>query len=190
VVRRPTQNVTVSVHIGGTLYQPTMQFSSDIRPPIAETEIISYLLFGTSSFEALAGGQGAEALNSVASRVLGAVSGQIERSLITDLGLPLDYLQIRPGEVSAGLSGTEIAVGKRVTILGVPTFLTLSPRRCRDRPLIDPENVGASAEFRMSRQWLLAASRDPVGGCVVASEAAGTGRYQFGLDLLWERSYQ
>jgi translocation and assembly module TamB len=185
VVRRPRENVTVFVHIGGTMYAPRLRFSSDVRPPISETEIVSYLLFGAPSFEALAaGGQGRqELLNSWASRLL---AGQLERSLIGDFGLPLDYLQIRPGEGSP-LSGTEIAVGKHFTLLGVSTFLTWSPRVCPNKAPIDPEEFGVSLEFRISRQWLLATSRDPVGACVAASPIGGASRHQFGFDLLWER---
>lgn len=184
VVRRPSENVTVTVHIGGTMYAPSLRFTSDIRPPISETEIISYLLFGTSSFEALAAGQGQrELLSSTASRVL---AGQLERSLIGDFGLPLDYLQIRPGEASP-LSGIEVAVGKHLSLLGVSTFLTLSPRVCQNRSVLDPGELGVSIEFRLSRQWLLAGSRDPVGACAVGSQVLGGSRYQLGVDLLWER---
>jgi translocation and assembly module TamB len=186
VVRRPTENVTVTVHIGGTMYAPSLRFTSDIRPPISETEIISYLLFGTSSFEALAagGGQGRqELLSSTASRVL---AGQLERSLIGDFGLPLDYLQIRPGE-SSPLSGIEVAVGKHLWLLGVSTFLTLSPRVCQNRSVLDPGELGVSIEVRLSRQWLLAGSRDPVGACAVSSQLRGGSPYQLGVDLLWER---
>ena len=120
---------------------------------------------------------------------MGAISGQIERSLIEDLGLPLDYLQIRAGEFSTGFSGTEVAVGKQVVILGTPTFIMVSPRWCRDQPLLD-QSVGVSAEFRLSPGWLLAFSRDPVGTCAaLGSQTAGTQPYQLGLDLLWTRTY-
>lgn len=185
VVRRPTENVTVVVQIGGTVYAPSLRFSSDIRPPISETEIVSYLLFGAPSFEAFAagGGQGRqELLGSTASRVL---AGQLERSLIDDFGLPLDYLQIRPGEASP-LSGIEVALGKHLTLLGVSTFLTLSPRVCQNQSVIDVRELGVSMEFRLSRQWLLAGSRDPVGACAVGSQISGASRYQLGVDLLWE----
>src|SRR5262249_15476795 len=44
--RRVGDDVRIFVHIGGTLYVPTIALSSDSRPPIPEPEIISYLLFG------------------------------------------------------------------------------------------------------------------------------------------------
>ncbi len=193
VVRRPDQNVNVNVHIGGTLYTPRLTLSSDIRPPISETEIISYLLFGASSFQAVGESGRNRELLSTASRYLAAtVSGQIERSLITDLGVPLDLVQIRPGDVRGPgggiLAGTEIAFGKQVTILGLPAFWTWSPRICPQQTA--KEYLGANAEIRIRRQWLVAFSHEPVGPCSgVLSSAASTLRYQLGLDLFWERIY-
>jgi translocation and assembly module TamB len=198
VVRRPDQNVTVNVHIGGTLYAPNLTLTSDIRPPISETEIISYLLFGAPSFQALAaGGRNREVLNyasGIVRSAAAAVSGQLERSLINDLGVPVDFLQIRPGDVvGQGLSGTEIAVGKQVTMFGLPTFWTASPRICPQQTtgIVDfIKEFGVSAELRLSSQWRLAASRDPVGPCTgLTSPAGSTLRHQLGLDLFWQRTY-
>jgi translocation and assembly module TamB len=191
VVRRPDQNINVTVHIGGTLYTPQLRLSSDIRPAISETEIIALLLFGTSSVQALA--QGDRELLGVANRyVAAAISGEVERSLITDLGLPLDFVQIRPGDVlSQGggvFTGSEIALGKQLTLFGVPTFVTLSPRLCPQQAFT--ENIGLSAEVRLSRQWLMALSGDPVGSCAgLLAGPASALRYQLGLDLFWQRIY-
>jgi len=198
VVRQRDQNITVTVHIGGTVYTPKLTFTSDIRPPISETEIISLLLFGTSSFQALAeNARNADLLRTTmsrlaASRLAGAVSGQLERSLITDLGIPLDFVQIRPGEgLGSGgagpLAGMEIALGKQMSLFGLPAFVTASPRICPQQTL--GVDVGASAELRVGSHWLLAASRDPVGSCGFVAPLGLPVRYQFGLDLLWERSY-
>ncbi|MBI2537387.1 MAG: translocation/assembly module TamB domain-containing protein, partial [Gemmatimonadetes bacterium] len=199
VVRRPDQNVDVSDHMGGTLYTPRLTLTSDIRPPISETEMISYLLFGTSSFQAVgASGANRELLSTasaVVSRAAAAtISGELERSLITDLGVPLDFFQIRPGDVfGQGLSGTEIAFGKQVPLFGLPTFWTASPRLCPQQwsGLGDViREFGLSAELRLSSQWRLAASRDPVGPCTgLTSPAGSTLRHQLGLDLFWQRTY-
>ncbi len=197
VVRRPDQNVNVDVHIGGTLYTPSLTLTSDIRPPISETEIISYLLFGTSAFQAI--GQGSrngellgEATSLVSRALAGTVSGQLERSLITDLGVPIDFVQIRPGDVrgqgGSFLAGTQIAFGKQLTILGLPAFLTWSPRICPQQTV--NEYLGASTEVRIRKQWLVAFSHEPVGPCSgVTSAVPLPSRYQLGLDLFWERIY-
>jgi translocation and assembly module TamB len=189
VVRRPDRNVTVNVHIGGTLYTPRLTLTSDIQPPIAEPEIISYLLFGTSNEQAI-GESGRAFARAAAARI----SGELERSLITDLGLPLDFFQIRPGDVAGqGISGTEFAFGKQVTMFGLPTFVTLSPRICPNQ-LNEVTDVigefGVSAELRLSNRWRLAASRDLVGPCSgLTSPAGSTLRSQLGLDLFWQRIY-
>jgi translocation and assembly module TamB len=194
VVRQPDQNVNVDVHIGGTLWTPSLTLSSDIRPPISQSEIISYLLFGTSSYQAVgANARNAQVITStVVSRWLAAqVSGQVERSLITDLGVPLDFVQIRPGDVNIArgsfLSGTEIAVGKQITVLGLPAYLTPSLRICQQQSWSD---LGFNAELRLSRPWRLALSRDPVGPCTGLLGPSGSiTRNQLGLDLFWDRIY-
>ncbi len=173
-------DVTVFVNVGGTLYVPRLTLTSDIRPPISETEIISYLLVGAPSIAAAAAGQASLIQQGVA-QLAGVLSGQLESSLISDIGIPLDYIEIRPGDIGAGFSGTEIALGKQVWDRW---FITLSPRICPRRQLL--ENLGAGLEFRMSSQWKLSANVDrscsPVG--------AGTDlNYQLGLDLLWEKRY-
>jgi autotransporter translocation and assembly factor TamB len=183
------EEVTVFVHIGGTLYDPRLTLSSDFRPALSDTEIISYLLFGAPSVQALRTDDRAENASLVdqsVTQLSGVLSGQIEYALISNLGVPLDYVQIRPGDFSRGLSGTEIAFGKQFQLLGTTAFLTATPRICAHEALSGP--VGASLEFRLTRQWRFAASADPLRAC----DALGTPsdlKYQFGLDLFWEKSY-
>lgn len=190
LVRVPQgDDVTVFVHIGGTLYDPKLSLTSDIRPAISETEIISYLLFGAPRVPALAGPSGAEArrLQDVAiANVLGALSGQLEASLISDLGVPLDYLQIRSFGTAGALGGTEIAVGKQFTLFGTSAFLTASPRICTRQAPVSLQNLGASLEFRLSRKWLVAASVDPLRPCDAQNVDA---THQLGFDLFWNKSY-
>ncbi len=181
------EDVTVSVNIGGTLYEPQLTLSSDIRPPISDTEIISYLLFGAPSVQAGAVATGFET-RLLSQQIFGALSSQLEYSLIADLGVPLDYLQIRPTTATGEVSGLEVAVGKQFRVWGRPAFLTASPRLCPRQRFLDPENLGASLEFRLSRRWLLAASADPRGSCEALTTPLA-GRYQLGFDLFWETSY-
>ena len=179
------EEVIVLVHIGGTLYDPRLTLSSDVRPPLSETEIISYMLVGAPSVDALANG-GSEGQRLLASQLAGVLSGQLEYALISDLGVPLDYLQIRPGDVAGGLSGTEIAIGKQFTVFGTSAFLSARPRFACRQQFVDV--VGASLEFRLTRNWVFAASADPLRGCEVLGTSSET-KYQFGLDFLWEKSY-
>jgi translocation and assembly module TamB len=180
------EDVTVFVNIGGTLYDPRLTLTSDIRPALSEPEIIGYLLFGAPTLSAGASQRGFES-RLLTQQVFGALSGQIEYSLISDMGVPLDYLQIRPTTSVGGLSGAEIAVGKQFEILGTTAFLSASPRIC-GRQALRLEGVGAGLEFRLNRQWLVSASIDPLRSCEIG--ATGTvATYQFGADLFWEKRF-
>jgi hypothetical protein len=187
------EDITVFVNIGGTVYEPRLRFSSDIQPPIAETEVLSYLFFGAPSMQALAGsGTGAfgnqRLVEQGLNQFLAAVSGQFEYSLISDLNVPLDYVQIRPSVYGRGLAGFDLAVGKR---LGDKWFVTLNPRVCPNRPhqVFAWEDIGASIEYRISRQWNFLVSGDPVQGCSPYANNRLVAKYQLGVDILWEKRY-
>jgi hypothetical protein len=180
------EDVRVFVNIGGTLYDPRLTLTSDIRPALSEPEILGYLLFGAPTLEAGASQRGFES-RLVTQQVFGALSGQIEYSLISDMGVPLDYLQIRPTTSLGGLSGAEIAVGKQFEVFGTTAFLSASPRIC-GREALRFGAVGAGLEFRLNRQWLISASVDPLRSCEIGSTSS-VASYQFGADLFWEKRY-
>jgi translocation and assembly module TamB len=187
------EDITVFVNIGGTVYEPRLRFSSDIQPPIAETEVLSYLFFGAPSMEAFAGsGTGAfgnqRLVEQGLNQFLAAVSGQFEYSLISDLNVPLDYVQIRPSVYGRELAGLDLALGKR---LGEKWFVTLNPRVCPNRPhqVFTWEDIGASLEYRISRQWNFLVSGDPVQGCSPYANNRLVAKYQLGVDILWEKRY-
>jgi translocation and assembly module TamB len=186
------EDLTVFVHIGGTMYEPTLRFSSDIQPPIAETEILSYVFFGAPSVEAFAGSGNENFANQRLAQqglnqFLAAVSGQVEYSLISDLNLPLDYVQIRPSGVGSEMAGVGVALGKR---LGENWFFTLSPRYCpRPGQAFTLEDIGASIEYRFSREWMFLVSGDPVQACVPYASNRLVAKYQLGVDFLWEKRY-
>ncbi|MBE0594223.1 MAG: translocation/assembly module TamB domain-containing protein [Gemmatimonadales bacterium] len=177
---------TVFVHIGGTLYDPRLRLSSNFQPPLSEPEIIGYLLFGSPRQAQGTSAQGFESLM-LTQWLSTTVSGQIEYALISDLGVPLDYLQIRPTTSRSGLTGAEVAIGKQFELLGTTAFLTASPRICHYQAQ-SLASVGASLEFRLSQQWLIAASVDPLFSCENPT-APSAGSYQFGADLFWEKRY-
>ncbi|MDH3455241.1 MAG: translocation/assembly module TamB domain-containing protein [Gemmatimonadota bacterium] len=180
------EDVRVFVNIGGTLYDPRLTLTSDIRPALSEPEILGYLLFGAPTLEAGASQRGFES-RLVTQQVFGALSGQIEYSLISDMGVPLDYLQIRPTTSRGGLSGAEIAVGKQFDVFGTTAFLSASPRIC-GREALRFGAVGAGLEFRLNKQWLVSASVDPLRSCEIGSTSS-VASYQFGADLFWEKRY-
>jgi Uncharacterized protein conserved in bacteria len=92
--------IPVIANISGTLYQPKLTLSSSIRPPISETDLISYLITGYPANEATLVGQGG-ALQTGLAYFSSALSSELERALIQDIGVPIDLIEIRPGVSSS-----------------------------------------------------------------------------------------
>jgi translocation and assembly module TamB len=188
--RRVGDDVRIFVHIGGTLYAPTITLTSDARPPIPEPEIISYLLFGGPLNTSSAGYNQAKqaAVQSVAS----ALSGQIENALVSNLGLlgsPItpDYLQITPGE--SWVLGTQVQFGWQWEVFGVPVFLTPTTRLGCQRAFVRTEDWGVSAEVRLTKEWRVSGSVEPTQSCNANSLTPGANNRQAGFDVLWEKNY-
>ncbi len=95
------EEIPVIASIEGTLYAPKLRLESTLRPPISETDLVSYLITGYPANEASALGN-ANALATTLSYFSSALSSELERTLIQDLGVPIDLIEIRPGIASRG----------------------------------------------------------------------------------------
>jgi autotransporter translocation and assembly factor TamB len=183
--------IPVIANITGTLYQPRLTLSSSIRPPISETDLISYLITGYPANEATLVGQGG-ALQASLAYFSSALSSELERALIQDIGVPIDLIEIRPGVSNTPTGGgtlTQLAAGWQI---GNKTFLTLNAGFCPDFSQLSYKNLGASLEFRFSREWKLQSSVEPtIQSCntFVTTNRLSTNPYQIGLDILWEREF-
>jgi len=183
--------IPVIANMTGTLYQPKLTLSSSVRPPISETDLVSYLITGYPASEATAVGQGGAVQTGLA-YFSSALSSELERALIQDLGVPIDLIEIRPG-VSTNPSGaesfTQLAAGWQI---GSKTFVTLNAGFCPDLSQLSYKNLGASFEFRFSREWKFQSSVEPtIQSCntFVTTNRVTTNPYQIGLDALWEREF-
>jgi translocation and assembly module TamB len=177
------EDITIVGHIRGTLLVPQLTLEAE-RCQLSQTEIISYLMFGKSTFE-LAGNQGALAKSTVAS----LVSGELERTFVSDLGVPLDYFEVRPGDPRNPFLGAQLAAGWQI---GRKTFLVLNAGFCRGGKQVRVTNaLGASLQFRISPEWRTEASFEPVRDCLATpgTDNAPTPPRQVGLDLFWEKRY-
>jgi hypothetical protein len=93
------------------MLQPRLELqttATSSRPALSQTELVSYLMFGRPTFSLQSQtGQGSQyaAVQAGLSYLSSALSSEIQRSLISDLGVPIDYLDIRTGGAGAGLSG-------------------------------------------------------------------------------------
>jgi translocation and assembly module TamB len=191
------EEIPVIARITGTMLQPRLELTSTTtaqRPALSQTELVSYLMFGRPTFSLQGqGAQGSEyaAVQAGVSYLTSAFSSELQRTLITDLGVPIDYLDIRPGATGAtGIGGgtgsaqvAQVAAGWQI---GRKWFVSLVADLCTNAQRLYP-----SAEFRMTRQIRLKSSVEPAYSCQAAqlNPALSTHKYQVGLDLLWEREY-
>jgi translocation and assembly module TamB len=92
------QDVTVTLTLGGTAKEPTLDFAS--TPAYDKSEIVSLLLFGTTT-----PGQGQQGRfeDTVGRLAAGQASAPLARALSSELGL--DLLEIQPGIGTAGGAG-------------------------------------------------------------------------------------
>ena len=185
-------NVTITVRIGGALAQPTIALTSDVSPPLSETEIISYLVFGAPTAQAFLGNEGESSqhhsvFETSAQQLASVLSGKIESAVTSQLGLPIDYFRIKPGEVQSGLAGTELVFGMQVRIFGYPSFLRASPRFCPREQLLSLDHVGIDLETRFTPHWGVATSIDPMQGCEAVMSGTAARPYQLGVDFFWEK---
>lgn len=184
------EDLAVVAHIEGTLRVPTLRLESDSRPPIPQGQLISLLVFGYSDVGAVTRQQGAlqsASLTALAS----ALSSEVQRSIVSSerAGAP-DLIEIRPGAVFGGtLRGVnQIAAGWQV---GRRWFVTLNAGFCFEQQSFDYRTFGASLEYRLSRDWRIQASAEPVQFCGTSRTVTfqDRSRYQFGGDIRWSRDY-
>jgi autotransporter translocation and assembly factor TamB len=180
-------DIVVVAHIAGTLLVPRVTLEAE-RQDLSQTEVISYLFFGKPVFE-LSGDPGGVADQQALLRTaVSVLSGELERTLVSDLGIPLDYVEIRPGASSDPLSGVQFAVGRQ---LGRKTFVVLNAGFCQGRPVAVTNTIGLSLQFRLTPEFRTEASFEPVRICSAdpLDTQSATLLRQVGLDLIWERRY-
>jgi hypothetical protein len=180
------EDIVVVAHITGTLLIPHVTLAAE-HQDLSQTEVISYLFFGKPSFE-LSGDPRGLADQQVVRTTVSILSGELERTLVSDLGIPLDYVEIRPGASTDPFSGVQLAVGRQ---LGRKTFLVVNAGFCQGRPVAVTNTIGVSLQFRLTPEFRTEASFEPVRICstdILDTQGANSLR-QVGLDLIWERRY-
>ncbi len=196
-VQSEGEDIPVIAQITGTLLQPKLTLTTTLRPQPSETELLSYLMFGRPSPElpVLGTGQNAQrvaALEAGLAYLSSALSSEIQRTLVSDVGIPIDFVEIRTG--SSPLSGatglTQVAAGWQ---LGNKAFFTINAGVCRaDLGNLSTRSLGASLEYRFTHIWRFQTSFEPIIDCRPTGAVSYTNsslRYQFGVDVLWEKEY-
>lgn len=190
VVHSGSQDIPVIARITGTLLRPELELRSDptIQPPLPEVDLVSYLVFGVPSSQVSLDRQ--QTVSSLTSIVTASVSSDIERAIVSDLGIPVDLLEIRPvlaGGVSGG-NALQLAAGWQV---GRDLFLRLNAGVCSAvSGGTTPIGFGASLDYRLSRAWRLQTSFEPTyRDCRILNQFQPTNTYQIGFDVLWENEF-
>lgn len=192
------EDIPVIAKITGTLLSPKLTLESTFRPPLSETELVSYLMFGKPSFGlATATDRGIvdqrAAFQTGLAYLSSALSSEIERTLISDVGVPIDFIEIRPagpGGTGGNAAGqTTVAAGWQI---GAKTFLTFNAGFCPGLRQLSYRSLGSSFEYRFTREWRVQTSLEPLQSCLgpgATETISASNRYQLGFDLLWDREY-
>ena len=156
-VQQPTRpSLAVRILIGGTLNSPRLTLESDAQPPISQSDLLSYLAFGSeagsllqfggsslsggSATGGLVGTSAALATRQLTGIALGVavneLEGQAARSLgadvftITPANLPPELASGNFGALTTFLKGTQFSFGKYLstrTFLGLQLQATTTP---------------------------------------------------------------
>lgn len=157
--------VEIRLVIGGTADAPTVAVTTAEGADIPESELLSFLLFGQPSFALADGGAPIEPVLEEAVFGVGSLaelaSIELEETLIADIGLPLDYFQIRPepGPL-AGFGAPTIAFGRE---LAEDVFLTVNaPLAGVFGTAVGPATWTAIVHWQIDPEWALRLGVAPV----------------------------
>lgn len=182
-------SLAVLVNLTGTLQNPTMQLSSNTRPPLPESELLSYLVFGQPSFR-LNQGTGALAQQLVITEFVG---GLLSRQL-GDLGLPCEYFRLRgrPNILNptSPFGATSLECGIQVV---EDVFLTVESGVLSNLTNSTSSSLGTllgiSLDWQVNNRVTATVGREPVQSALGTMFLSGTEvPYQFSADVTgtWE----
>lgn len=197
LVRRPSQDdITVGAHLTGTTDDLRLDLSSSTGGVnLAQSEIISYLLFGAPSFAL--DGQSQTTLKTATAAVLPSLGSTLESALgtvfpffnslqVSTVAGSNTYANLTSNPIDAVLNNLAITGGRRV---GADGFLNLSAGLCRGARASAAQSssmwFGIAAEYRPKQGVAAVASMDPgTNPCGTIGKLSQS--YQFGLDIFKE----
>ncbi|MFI5210704.1 MAG: translocation/assembly module TamB domain-containing protein, partial [Gemmatimonadales bacterium] len=195
------EDLPVTAQITGTMLAPKVALSSEATAghgTLSTTELFSYLMFGRASLGGSDPGsssasQSQEAMLSTALTYFSsALSSELQRTLVTDLRLPIDYIEIKAGNATRASTATQtgavqvaqVAAGWR---LGRQVFVTVRADICTNQTRFYPD-----VEYRFNPQFRVRTTLEPVWSCTdfrTGQSNLDSNKYQLGLDFLWEREF-
>lgn len=192
-----TDDYPVIARITGTLLVPKLALTSEAgRQPLPERDLVSLLVFGTTTNTVLGGGATFNEQQIVASIAATALSSELERSLISSPDAPFDLIEIRPGfaqgntAFSTAGSVTTLSLGRQ---LSRRLFVTFNLGGCVNAKGVElnRQYLGATLEYRLHPTLKFQIAGEPVQSCLgdISSSLTRPSRYQFGAGLKWDREY-
>jgi hypothetical protein len=186
--------LNVLVEITGTLQSPRIQLTSDTRPPLPESELLSYLIFGRPSSE-IGGAANRLAQDLLVQELAGGLVLSPLENLLLGVGF-FDYVRIRGRSPELGggvgsfvgstLGSTSIEAGKELV---TNVFLTIE---CAVAGIFGEQSslgCGTSLEWQIDDQWSATAAYEPLRRDRLLQRILGEAlSYQFSTQLRrrWE----
>jgi autotransporter translocation and assembly factor TamB len=194
VRRADEDDIHVTAHLYGTSDKPRLDLTSDLGSASAQSEIISYLVFGKPSFGVSADRQ--STMRTATAALVPTIGGLLEGVLGTVLPF-FNTLQVTSlsGEGTQGVIQSPIdgllnsyaVIGGRQ--IGSDSFFTVSGGICRASGVSaansKPYWLGTSAEYRPKRTIGATIAIDP-GSSPCSRTGTWRETYQIGLDLSYE----
>jgi translocation and assembly module TamB len=157
-------DIGVLVQLGGTLQQPTLTLSSDTRPPLPQSELLTLLVFGRRSAELANIPQEFTQGIILEQLVGGALTSSIEE-VFAELGI-FDYVRLRGRPASAGLGGGIGSIGADIFAFASLEF----GKEVFDDfflvmeivDILSAPRFGFSAEYEATQTWTLRGAWEPV----------------------------
>ncbi len=189
-----SRDVRIDAHLSGLSNAPNLELSSDLGAGVGQSEIISYLIFGSPSFAL--DGQGSQTVKTATAALVPSIGGVLEGVLGTMLPF-FSSLQVTTvagngpqslvtNPIDGLLNSFAITGGRQV---GADGFLNLSGGVCRGSRLASTQSpsgwAGASIEYRPRLGIGAVASIDP-GPSPCSSVGRLSRVYQVGLDVFRE----
>jgi translocation and assembly module TamB len=190
---RTGDDIRIRATIRGTFATPRLELSSDESYPISQSDLLSYLVTGSPSYE-LNSGNSSDIAASALIRSAGAYLGGI----LSNRAIDIIDIQTAGADPTASntfndvLSNSRIGVGKQV---GERTFISANTGLCSlnksnsssSDPLTFGETLGIRVEHRLSKGLSVEASSEPASTALLCGRSAARGLVstprQFGFDL-------
>ncbi len=185
--------IPVVAQITGSILVPEVTLTSPGRN-LSQMDLVTYLMFGRLDFQLA--GQGSAGSNLATQALITAMTSELERQVVQETQIGLDLFEFRPG-LASGPAGqgsfTRLAAGRQI---GPRWFVTINAGFCfggQQQQAISARNFGATIEYRVTREWRLQGTAEPVQSCLSSTFSNAFNniarRYQLGADILWQRDY-